>query len=255
MSGDHFPPPVPVAVATSEVEERNFDNTSPELVMMALHSNVCDDRHKNNNRLDGVIPTDAPKETFAENQGSGQGIQVGWTIYIGDTESLPVPMIPLASSWISPKRISASTFTQGETTKPLVLPLGVSKQQPLPLDRASPTPFPHQNGASEKVTPLLESTHDRGNNDKEIENLTTYTARSLFKGEIQSPSPDATEVEGTLVIATASRRAIELYGDKKEAGEEGEKSLSSEDVSLFLERGDHGLSKQARGNNKPWRRR
>ena len=43
-------------------------------------------------------------------------------------------------------------------------------------------------------------------------------ARRLFKGEIQSSSPAAIKVEGTLVIAAASGRAIELFGDKKEAG-------------------------------------
>ena len=118
-------------------------------------------------------------------------------------------MIPPASSWISPKRISASTFTQGGTPKPLVFPLGTSKHQPLPLDRASQTPFPHRDGASEKVPPPSESTHSRVNHNKETDNLTAPTARILFKGESQSPSPAVTEVEGTLVIAAATGRDIE----------------------------------------------
>ena len=42
-------------------------------------------------------------------------------------------------------------------------------------------------------------------------------------------------MEGTLVIAAASGRAVELYGDNKEAGEEGEKYSSPEYVSLSLE--------------------
>ena len=62
-------------------------------------------------------------------------------------------------------------------------------------------------------------------------------------------------MEGTLVIAAASGRAVELYGDNKEAGEEGEKYLSPEDVYMSLEQGDHGLSTRARGNNKQGRRR
>ena len=98
----------------------DVDNTSPELVMMAPHSSVCDDRPKTNEIFDGVIPTDATKEDSAENSGSVQGIQVGWTLYSGDTEPLHVPKIPPASSWISPKRILVSTFTQGGTPKPLV---------------------------------------------------------------------------------------------------------------------------------------
>ena len=55
---------------------RDVDNTSPELVMMAPHSNVCDDRPNTNDILDGVIPTDTSKEDSAENPGSGQGRQV-----------------------------------------------------------------------------------------------------------------------------------------------------------------------------------
>ena len=58
----------------------------------------------------------------------------------------------------------------------------------------------------------------------ETENLKASTARRLFKGKIQSNSPAVTAVEGTLVIATAAGRAVELYGDKKDDGEEGEKS-------------------------------
>ena len=45
--------------------------------------------------------------------------------------------------------------------------------------------------------------------------MTASTAQTLFKGEKQSPSPDATAVEGTLVIAAASGRAVGRYGDKK----------------------------------------
>ena len=48
-------------------------------------------------------------------------------------------------------------------------------------------------------------------------------ARRLFKGKNQSSSPAATAAEGTLVIAAAAGRAVELYGDEKEADEEGEK--------------------------------
>ena len=49
--------------------------------------------------------------------------------------------------------------------------------------------------------------------------MTAYTAWRLFKGKSQSPSPDATSVEGTLVIAADAGRAVDLYGDNKEAGE------------------------------------
>ena len=75
-----------------------------------------------------------------------------------------------------------------------------------------------------------------------------------IQGKIQPPSPDTTSVEGTLVIAAATGRDVEIYGYKKEAGEEGDKSSSPKDVSLLLERGDHGLSTRERGNNKPGRR-
>ena len=85
MTGAHFSPPVPVEVEPIEAEERNVENTSPELVMMAPHSNLCDDIPKTNKSLDGVILTDVTKEDSAENQGSGQGSQVGWTIYSGGT--------------------------------------------------------------------------------------------------------------------------------------------------------------------------
>ena len=66
MAGSHFPPPVPVAVAPSEVEERGVVNTSPELVIMEPHSNVCDDKPNTNDSFYGVIPTDAAKEATAE---------------------------------------------------------------------------------------------------------------------------------------------------------------------------------------------
>ena len=62
-------------------------------------------------------------------------------------------------------------------------------------------------------------------------------------------------MEGTIDTAAAAGRAVELYADKKEAGEEGEKSLSTEDVSLSLEQADHGLSTRARGNDETGRRR
>ena len=65
--------------------------------------------------------------------------------------------------------------------------------------------------------------------------MTVSTARRLFKVKSQSPSPAVTAVEGTLYIAAAAGRSIEIYGYKKESGEEGEKSLSPEDVSLSLE--------------------
>ena len=96
--------------------------------------------------------------------------------------------------------------------------------------------------------------HSRGNHDEETENLTASTGRRIFKGKSQSTSPAATAVEGVLVISAAAGRDVELYGDQKEAGEEGEKSLSPEDVSLSLERGDHGLSTWVRENDKPGRR-
>ena len=155
MSGTHFQTPVPVAVAPSEAEETDVENTSPELVIMAPHSNVFDDRTNTNDILDWVISMDTTKETLTENPVSGQGSQVGWTIYSGDTEPLPVPMIPPDSSWVSPKMISGSTFTQVRTSKPYVSPLGPSKQKPLSRDRESPTPFPRQDGVSDKVTPPL----------------------------------------------------------------------------------------------------
>ena len=155
MTGAHFPPPVPVAVAPSEAEETDVDNTSPELVIMAPHSNVCDDIPNTNESLDGVIPTDATNEASAENPGSGKGIQIGWTIYSGDTETLPVPMIPLASSWISQNRMLVSTFTKGRTPKPLVLPLCTSKQQPSPLDRSSPTHLPDEEMASAMICQVV----------------------------------------------------------------------------------------------------
>ena len=128
-----------------------------------------------------------------------------------------------------------STFTQGGTPKPLVLPLGPSKQKPLPLDRASPTPFPCQGGASDKVPSPSELTHVRGNPDEETENLTASTVWRLFKEKRQSPSPASTAVEETLVIAAAAVWDVELYGNKKGACEEGEKSSSPDDVSLLLE--------------------
>ena len=149
---------------------------------MEPHSNICDDRPNTNDSLDGLIPRDATKEASAENTGSGQGSQVGWTIYSRYTEPLTVTTIPPDSSWISPKRMSVSTFTQGGTPKPSVSPLVPSKQQPLPFDRASPTLFPHQDGASDKVLPPSQLMHGRGNNYEETENLTAYTARRLFKG-------------------------------------------------------------------------
>ena len=116
-------------------------------------------------------------------------------------------------------------------------------------------PFPCQDSVSDKFPSSSESTHGRSNHDKETENLTASTARRPFKGESQSPSPVTTEVEGMLLIAAAAGRAVELYGDKKEAGEEEEKSLYPEDVSLLLEQWDHGLSTRVRGNDKPGRRR
>ena len=183
--------------------------------MMAPHSNVCDDRPINNDSLDGLIQTNMTKEDSAENPVSGQGSQLGWTIYSRYTEPLPVLMIPPASSWISPKSMLVYTFTQVRTPKTLFSPLGPSKQQPLPLDRASLTPFPHQEGASDKVPYPSESTHNRVDHDKETDNLIASTAWRISKGKIQSPSPAATAVEGTLVISAANGRAVELYGDTK----------------------------------------
>ena len=63
-----------IVIRVPEAEERDAENTSPELMLMASHSNVCDDRHNTNDNLYGVIPTDATKEASAENLGSGQGI-------------------------------------------------------------------------------------------------------------------------------------------------------------------------------------
>ena len=91
-------------------------------------------------------------------------------------------MIPPASSRIYLKRMSVSTFTQGWTPKPSVFPLGSSEQQPLPLDRASPTSFTHQDSASDEVPPPLVSKNGRGNHDEETDNLTASTARRLLKG-------------------------------------------------------------------------
>ena len=91
-----------------------------------------------------------------------------------------------------------------------------------------------------------DSTHVRGNNDKETENLTASTARRILKGKSQAPLKAATEVEETLVISAAAVRSIDLYGENKEAGEEGEKYSSHEDVSLSPEQRDHGLSMQPR---------
>ena len=62
-------------------------------------------------------------------------------------------------------------------------------------------------------------------------------------------------MEGTLYIAAADGRFIEIYGYKKESGEEGEKSSPPEDVSLSLEQGDHGLSTRARGDDESGRHR
>ena len=120
--------------------------------MMAPNSDFCDDRPNTIDSLDRVIPTELTNVASAENPGSGKGSQVGRRIYSGDTDPLPVPMIPTASSWISPNRMLVSTFAQGGTPKPLVLSLEPSKQQPLPLDKASSNPFPHQDGVSDKVT-------------------------------------------------------------------------------------------------------
>ena len=155
--------------------------------MMATHSNVCDDRTNTNTSLDGMIPTDATKEDYTENTGLGKGSQVGWMIYSGDTYPLPVPMIPPASSWIYPKRMSVSTFTKGGKPKTLVSTLGPSKQQPLPLDRASLMPFTHQEGESDKVPPPSDLTHGRRNNDKETENLTASTAGGYSREKVSHP--------------------------------------------------------------------
>ena len=147
-----------------------------------------------------------------------------------------------------------STFTQGGTPKPSNLPLGPFKQQPLPLDRASPTPFLHQYGASDQVPFPSKLTNGRVNHNEETENLTASTARRIFKGGIQSPSPAAAAVEGTLFIETDSVKAVELYRDNKEACEEGGKYLSPEYVSMLLERGYHGLSTRVRVDEEPGRR-
>ena len=73
--------------------------------------------------------------------------------------------------------------------------------------------------------------------------------------KIQSPSRAATVVEGALVVVAAAGRDVELYGDKKEAGEEGEKSSSPDDVYLSMEQWDHRLSTRVRGDDNPGRRR
>ena len=57
-----------------------------------------------------------------------------------------------------------------------------------------------------------------------------------------------------LVVSAATYRDVEIYGDTKEAGEEGNKYLPPEDISLLLEQGDHELSMRARGNDNPGRR-
>ena len=64
-----------------------------------------------------------------------------------------------------------------------------------------------------------------------------------------------TAVEGTLVIAAAAGRAVELYGDKKEAGEEGGEYSPPQYFSLSLEQGDRGLSMWVRGDDDPGSRR
>ena len=101
----------------------------------------------------------------------------------------------------------------------------------------------------------LESTHGRGNHDKETENLTASTARRIFKGKSQSPTPAVAAVEGAIVVAAAAFGGVELYGDNKDAGEEGGKSLSPEDVSMSLEQGYHVLSMWVWGDDEPGRRR
>ena len=126
-----------------------------------------------------------------------------------------MPMIPPDSSWISPKRMPVSTFTQGRTQKPSVSPLGPSNQQPLTLDRALSTTFTHQDGESDKFPSPLESTHGRGNHDEETENLTASMVRRLLKETSHSHRRDAMSVEGTLIIAAAADRAVDIYGDKK----------------------------------------
>ena len=122
-------------------------------------------------------------------------------------------------------------------------------------DKAFPTPFTRQDVMSDEVPSPSELTHSRGNHDKETDNLRVSTERRLFKEKLQSPSPAVTVVEGTIAIADAAGRSIEIYGDKKESGEEGEKSSSPEDVSLSLERGDHGLSTRAKGDDESGRHR
>ena len=57
----------------------------------------------------------------------------------------------------------------------------------------------------------------------------------------------------TLVVDAAASMDVEIYGYKKEAGEEGEKSSSPKDVSLLLR--DIGLSTRARENDEPGRRK
>ena len=68
---------------------------------------------------------------------------------------------------------------------------------------------------SYEVPSPSESMHGRGNHDKETENLTAYTAWSIFKGKSKSPMTDVTAVEEMIVIAAAAGRAVELYGDNK----------------------------------------
>ena len=76
MAVSHFPPPVPALVELSEAEEMDAKNTSPELVIMAPHSNVYDDRPNTDDSLYGVITTNTTKEASAENPVSGQGSQL-----------------------------------------------------------------------------------------------------------------------------------------------------------------------------------
>ena len=106
-----------------------------------------------------------------------------------------------------------------------------------------------------KCPPPSDSTHIRGNNDEETDNPTASMERRLFKEKSQSTSPAAAAVEGTIVIAAAAVRAVELYGFKKEAGEEGDMSLSPEYLSMSPKQGDHGLSTWVRGDDEPGRRR
>ena len=78
MAGYNFLPPVPLALAPSEAEQKGANNTSSELVTMELHAKFYDKKNINNESMDGVYPMDVTEKASMENPGSGKGSQGGW---------------------------------------------------------------------------------------------------------------------------------------------------------------------------------